>query len=259
MITLSATKEYLKGNFIFTTEASINLSDDQELMQMMVKAGFSKVFIGIETPEEASLVECNKTQNNSRDLIHSVKTIQSAGMEVMAGFIVGFDNDSSSIFQRQIDFIQNSGIVSAMVGLLNAPKKTQLYKRLMHEGRITNDWSGDNTNYSLNFIPRMNKQELLKGYQKIVHGIYSSKAYYKRVLSFLKHYNPPLKAQTKISFAELVPLFKSMLIIGILNKSRKYYWGLFFWSLFNKPKTFPLAVTYSIYGYHYRKVFKGIS
>lgn len=244
-----------KHPFLFTTEASINLSDDPELMSMMVKAGFSKVFVGIETPEEASLAECNKTQNHSRDLIQSVKVIQSAGMEVMGGFIVGFDNDSPSIFKRQIDFVQNSGIVSAMVGLLNAPKKTMLYKRLMHEGRITNEWSGDNTNYTLNFVPKMNMQDLLKGYQNIIHGIYSTKAYYKRVISFLKHYNPPFKAQTKISFRELKALAKSMVIIGILNKGRRYYWELFFWSLFSKPKTFPLAVTYSIYGYHYRKVF----
>ena len=248
-----------KSPFIFTTEASINLSDDPELMKLMVQAGFSKVFIGIETPEEASLAECNKTQNHHRDMIQSVKTIQTAGMEVMAGFIVGFDNDSPSIFQNQIDFVQKSGIVSAMVGLLNAPKKTSLYKRLMHEGRITNDWTGDNTNYTLNFIPKMNLQELLKGYQHIIHGIYSTKAYYKRVISFLRHYNPPFKAQRKVSFQELIPLFKSMIIIGILNKGRRYYWELFFWSLFSRPKTFPLAVTYSIYGYHYRKVFKGIS
>ena len=248
-----------KNPFLFTTEASINLADDPELMSMMVQAGFSKVFIGIETPEEAGLAECNKIQNRNRDLVQSVKTIQLTGMEVMAGFIVGFDHDSPSIFQRQIDFIQKSGIVSAMVGLLNAPKKTQLYKRLMHEGRITKDWEGNNTDYTLNFIPKMNLQDLLKGYQKIIHGIYSTKAYYKRVISFLKHYNPPFKAQKKISFPDLRALFRSIIIIGILNKGRRYYWELFFWSLFNKPQVFPLAVTYSIYGYHYRKVFKGIS
>jgi radical SAM superfamily enzyme YgiQ (UPF0313 family) len=248
-----------KNPFIFTTEASINLADDHELMSMMVKAGFSRVFVGIETPEKASLAECNKIQNHNRDLIQSVKTIQKAGMEVMGGFIVGFDSDSPSVFQNMIDFVQKSGIVSAMVGLLNAPRKTRLYKRLMHEGRITEDFSGDNTNYTLNFIPKMNLQELLKGYHKIIRGIYSTKAYYKRVISFLKHYNPPLKAQTKISFTDVIALFKSMIIIGILNKGRIYYWRLFFWSLFTKPKVFPLAVTYSIYGYHYRKVFKGIS
>jgi radical SAM superfamily enzyme YgiQ (UPF0313 family) len=221
----------------------------------MVEAGFSTVFVGIETPEEASLTECNKKQNKNRDLIQSVKKIQSTGMEVSAGFIIGFDHDSPSVFQRQIDFIQESRIISAMVGLLNAPKKTRLYQRLLKEGRIVKEWSGNNTDYSLNFIPAMNKQELLKGYQKIIRGIYSSKAYYNRVISFLKDYNPHASSEIKITFSKFMALLKSMYIIGIFNKSRKYYWNLFFWSLFNKPRLFPLAITYSIYGYHYRKVF----
>jgi radical SAM superfamily enzyme YgiQ (UPF0313 family) len=258
---LPAMHAWMKKNrypFNFSTEASINLADDGTLMQMMVKAGFSKVFVGIESPEDLSLAECNKKQNRSRDLIESVKTIQSSGIEVSAGFIVGFDNDTSSVFQRQIDFIQKSGIITAMVGLLNAPKKTRLYERLENEGRITNGWSGDNTNYSLNFIPKMNIQDLLNGYQKIIHGVYSAKAYYRRVTSFLKKYNPPMKAQKSISFIQLMALFKSILIIGVIHKYRKYYWGLFFWSLFTRPKVFPLAVTYSIYGYHYRKVFKDL-
>jgi radical SAM superfamily enzyme YgiQ (UPF0313 family) len=245
--------------FNFTTEASINISDDMQLMDLMVQAGFAKVFVGIETPEAASLVECNKTQNNNRNLTDCVKIIQNAGLEVTAGFIVGFDNDSSDIFRRQIDFIQKSGIISAMVGLLNAPKKSMLYKRLLSEGRILDSWSGDNTDYSMNFVPKMDKQKLMDGYQQIIHGIYSSKPYYKRILTFLKEYNPPLKCQKKITVREIVALIKSALIIGIYKKNSRYYWELLLWSLFNKPETFPLAVTYSIYGYHYRKVFKGLT
>jgi len=248
-----------KNPFIFTTEASINLSDDDELMAMMVKAGFAKVFIGIETPEEESLAECNKIQNKKRDLIACVKKIQSAGMEVMAGFIVGFDNDKPSIFQQQIDFIQKSGIISAMVGLLNAPRKTQLYERLKKEGRIIADSSGNNTDYSMNFIPKMDMQELKDGYQKILKGIYSSKSYYHRIVTFLKYYDPPFKFQRKISFAEFIAFLKSVFIIGILKKNRRYYWKLLFWSLFNKPETFALAISYSIYGYHFRKIFKDLT
>ena len=258
---LPALVQWMKKNnypFNFTTEASINLSDDEQLMDLMVQAGFAKVFVGIETPEEASLVECHKIQNNNRDLSDCVKIIQSTGLEVTAGFIVGFDNDSSDIFRRQIDFIQRSGIISAMVGLLNAPKKSLLYKRLMTEGRIIDNWSGDNTDYSMNFIPKMNKQVLIEGYQQILHGIYSSKPYYKRILTFLKNYNPPLKCQKKISVREIFALVKSIFIIGIYKRNRRYYWELLFWALFNKPETFPLAVTYSIYGYHYRKIFKGL-
>lgn len=248
-----------KHPFLFTTEASIDLADDVELMHLMVEAGFATVFIGIETPEEASLAECNKKQNRNRDLIQSVKKIQSTGIEVSAGFIVGFDSDSHSVFQRQIDFIQESRIISAMVGLLNAPKKTRLYQRLSKEGRIVKEWSGNNTDYSLNFIPAMNKQDLLGGYQKIIKGIYSSKAYYNRVISFLKEYNPKTSGKINVTFTKFMAFIKSIFIIGIFNKSRRYYWHLFFWSLLNKPRLFPLAITYSIYGYHYRKVFREFS
>jgi radical SAM superfamily enzyme YgiQ (UPF0313 family) len=247
-----------KYPFNFTTEASINISDDPELLSLMVDAGFTKVFVGIETPEEACLTECHKTQNNNRNLTDCIKTIQTSGLEVTAGFIVGFDNDSADIFRRQIDFIQKSGIITAMVGLLNAPKKSLLYKRLLSEGRIVDTWTGDNTDYSMNFVPKMEKQELMDGYQQIIHGIYSSKPYYKRILTFLKNYNPP-KYKKKITLNELLALVKSILIIGIYKKNRIYYWELLLWSLFIKPATFPLAVTYSIYGYHFRKVFKGLS
>jgi hypothetical protein len=197
-------------------------------------------------------------QNNNRDMINSVRTIQQNGMEVFAGFIVGFDNDPANIFQRQIDFIQKSGIITAMVGLLNAPRLSKLYIRLKREGRLIDKFTGDNTDYSLNFIPVMRKEALLDGYQKIIHGIYSSKSYYERVLRFLKQYSPP-PTKTPFSINNVFAFFRSILYLGILKKNRRYYWGLFFWSLLNKPKLFTLAITYSIYGYHFRKVFKNIS
>lgn len=254
--------QWMKSNrnpFTFCTEASINLADDQELMNMMVQAGFDKVFIGIETPDEQCLMECNKIQNNNRDLISCVNAIQQNGMEVAAGFIVGFDHDLPTIFQRQIDFIQRSGIISAMVGLLNAPKLSKLYQRLNKEGRILDNFSGDNTDYNLNFIPVMDKEQLLTGYQKIIHDIYSSKSYYTRVKLFLKQYTPPYRSQRIPTFQEVMALFKSVVILGIITKNRQYYWKLVFWSLINKPKSFLLAITYSIYGYHFRKVFRELT
>jgi radical SAM superfamily enzyme YgiQ (UPF0313 family) len=257
---LPAIIDWMESNgnpFNFITEATINLADDKDLMDMMVKAGFAKVFVGIETPEESCLTECNKLQNNNRELIGSIKTIQRSGIEVMAGFIVGFDNDPPNIFQRQIDFIQKSGIITAMVGLLNAPKLSKLYQRLKKEGRIIGKFTGDNTDYSLNFVPVMDKEELLSGYQKIVREIYSSKSYYARVLLFLKQYKPLFR--DPISFNKIIALIKSMVYIGILNSDRRYYWSLLFWSIFNRPKLFPLAVTYSIYGYHFKRVFRDIS
>jgi radical SAM superfamily enzyme YgiQ (UPF0313 family) len=251
--------EFNKHPFTFSTEASINLVDDTELMDMMVKAGFIMVFVGIETPEENCLLECNKFQNNNRDMIDCVKTIQEYGMEVTAGFIVGFDNDPPDIFQRQIDFIQRSGIVTAMVGMLNAPRLSKLFHRLRNEDRIIHKFTGDNTDYSLNFIPKMDKNTLLQGYQRIIHEIYSSKSYYERVLKFLKHFSPQDKKLKIISLKDLLTIIKSIVYIGILKKNRKYFWRLFFWSIFKKPKSFARAVTYCIYGYHFRKVFVGIS
>jgi radical SAM superfamily enzyme YgiQ (UPF0313 family) len=242
--------------FTFTTEASIDLADDRELMKEMVQAGFEKVFIGIETPDEECLKECNKKLNIQRNLLESVQEIHKHGMEVSAGFIVGFDNDSPGIFQRQIDFIQQSGIITAMVGLLNAPNRTRLYQRLKKENRILGSSGGDNTDYSMNFIPKMNKEILLKGYQHILNGIYSSKAFYQRQKNFLSTFHPGATIKRDLKPERILALFRSMLYIGILDKGRIYYWKLFLWSLLKKPRLFPMAITYSIYGYHFRKVYR---
>ena len=244
--------------FRFSTEASINLSDDDVLMQMMTKAGFSTVFIGIETTELASLVECGKMQNTNRDLIQSVHKIQDYGLEVNGGFILGFDNDSPSIFQKQIEFIRESGIISAMVGLLNAPKKTQLYKRLKQEGRILSETTGDNTDFSLNFLPKMDKKILLDGYKEVINGIYSGKEYYLRVLVFIKRFTPNQNNKANLTVSHLVAFIRSFIRLGIIDTHRKQYWNLFFWTLFNRPKLVPLAITYSVYGYHFRKIFKDV-
>jgi len=242
--------------FTFATEASVNLADDPELMKMMVKAGFSAVFVGIETPQETSLEECKKLQNKNRSLLDSVKIIQKNGMEVLGGFIVGFDHDKPDIFNQQVHFIQKSGIISAMVGLLNAPTRSSLYQRLLKEGRILKKMSGDNTDGTTNIIPKMGMESLVEGYHEVIHGIYDGKPFYQRIRKFLNDFQPRVKNKTKITFLKLVALLKSMVFIGILDRDRKYYWQLFFWSLAFRTKVFPLAITYSIYGYHYRKVFK---
>lgn len=242
--------------FVFNTEASINIADDEILMSGMVKAGFNAVFIGIETPDEASLAECKKTQNKNRDLIACVKKIQRFGLEVQGGFIVGFDSDDPGIFNRMVKFIQDSGIVTAMVGLLNAPKGTKLYQRLFKEGRITEEFSGDNTNYTMNFAPKMDKNVLVKGYKKIVTTLYSPKYYYRRVYNFLKEFTMEKTAGLEFSRDNIMALIKSVVRLGILGKERIYYWRLFFWSLFKRPALFPLAIRFTIYGFHFRKVYQ---
>jgi radical SAM superfamily enzyme YgiQ (UPF0313 family) len=238
------------------TEASINLADDEELMKMMVKAGFDRVFIGIETPNEDSLVECNKSQNKNRDLVAAVKKIQNSGMEVQGGFIVGFDNDPASIFRRQIEFIQKSGIVTAMVGLLNAPRGTRLYERLKKENRLLKGpFTGDNTDSSLNFIPKMKKETLLDGYHHIVHTIYAPKQYYARITTFLKEFHPHYQINAyQLKWSHVVGFFKSMWILGVVDKGRRHFWKFILTVLVRRPKLFPLSLILSAYGFHFRKV-----
>lgn len=241
--------------FTFTSQSSINLADDDELLSAMVAAGFSSTFIGIETPDATSLHDCNKVQNSNRDLLQSVRKIQQSGLEVSAGFIVGFDSDTPAVFKLQSEFIQQSGIVSAMVGLLNAPKNTKLYKRLESERRLTTESSGSNTDGSMNFIPTMDQQTLLSGYNSIIRDIYSTKPYYQRIRKFLTNYRPSRSKTKKIEFAYLKGFLKSIYIIGILNKGRSEYWKLFLWTIFNRPKFFMDVITYTVYGHHYQTVY----
>ena len=255
---LPAMKNWMKNHgypFTFTTEAAINLADDKELMLLMAATGINSVFVGIGTPEETSLNKCKKILNLNRDLIRSIRKIQHAGMQVAGGFIVGFDHDTPSVFERQIDFIQQSGIVSAMVGLLNAPRQTPLYQRLDAEDRLKCEITINNADFPVNFISRMNDQELMAGYQKILYEIYSAKAYNTRIKKFLLNYRPAVKGSPKITWNGLMAFVKSLFIIGVLHKGRREYWRLLIWTLYRDPAMLVDAVTFSIYGYHFRKVF----
>lgn len=237
----------------FSTEVSINISDDQTLMEMMVAAGFTTVFIGIESPSEASLNECNKFQNKNRDLVACVKSIQRTGLQVQGGFIIGFDNDTPSIFQQQIDFIQKSGIVSAMVGLLQAPLGTRLYARLRDEKRLLPNISGNNVDGSTNIIPKMGFETLLAGYKQVLNQIYSPKLYYDRVITFLKEYQAP-KLRVSLSFDYILAFLLSIYHLGIKGVERVQYWKLWGRVLLHKPRLFPNAITLAIYGYHFRRI-----
>ncbi|MCF8233690.1 MAG: DUF4070 domain-containing protein [Bacteroidales bacterium] len=256
---LPAMNQWMKKHkhpFTFNIQTSINLADDDELLSLLTKTGFTSTFIGIETPDEVSLQSCNKVQNNNRNLLGNVTKIQKSGMQVSGGFIVGFDSDTPAVFQRQIDFIQKSGIVSAMVGLLNAPRNTKLYERMKAENRLTVEASGSNTDMSMNFKPKMKREELLEGYRKIISNIYSPKPYYKRIrkslMDYKRQHSRPVK---KIEFSQIKALFKSFFIIGIMNKGRSEYWKFIFWTLLNRPGLFIEAITYAVFGYHFRIVY----
>lgn len=239
--------------FFLNTEASINLADDPELMHLMVKAGFEAVFVGIETINEDSLIECGKAQNRNRDMVESVHDIQRAGIEVQGGFILGFDEDPPAIFERMTKFIHDSSIVTAMVGLLNAPTGTRLHKRMSDEGRLLANFNGNNTDADMNFIPRMKKEHLLEGYRKVMANIYAPKNYYARVHRFLEDFNPQKKA-LRVSPRYSLALLRSMVLLGVIGRERVQYWRLFFWTLFRRPQLFPLAILFSIYGFHFRKI-----
>jgi len=254
-VLLPALIEWRKGKkgLPFNTEVSINLADDPGLMELMVAAGFNSVFVGIETPEEDSLAECNKFQNRRRDLLASVKRIQRAGLQVQGGFIVGFDSDPLSIFQRQIDFIQSSGIVTAMVGLLQAPPGTSLFERLRRENRLIGLISGDNADGTTNIIPKMGLNVLLDGYRTILSQIYAPRSYYQRVVTFLREFKTN-GIDTPMDLQRFLAFFRSCLRLGIIGRERAHYWKLMVWTLLRRPRLFSLAMTLAIQGYHFRKV-----
>jgi len=223
------------------------------LMDLMAEAGFDTVFVGIETPDDASLAECNKKQNEHRDLVADVKKIQRAGLQVQGGFIVGFDSDKPSVFRRQIDFIQRSGIVTAMVGLLQAPKGTPLYQRMEKEGRLRGAASGDNVEGTTNILPVMDYDRLREGYREILNYIYAPRHYYKRIRTLLREHRTP-RVRCMPTRSDLMALARSTYRLGIVGKERLQYWKLLLWTSFRRPVLFPLAVTLAISGYHFRKV-----
>jgi radical SAM superfamily enzyme YgiQ (UPF0313 family) len=243
-------------NYPFTlfTEASINLADDEDLMRLMVEANFDMVFVGIETPNEESLAECGKFQNKGRNLVDAVKKLQNHGLQVQGGFIVGFDSDPVSIFENQISFIQRSGIVTAMVGLLSAPPGTKLHRRLKSENRLLNEFSGNNTDGSMNFVPKMNSDILMSGHRHIISTIYSPKQYYERIKTFLREYKPRRNKTTHPRFEQLRALARSVWFLGLREKGRRYYWKLLAWTLVKHPRSMVVSVTLIIYGYHFRRI-----
>jgi radical SAM superfamily enzyme YgiQ (UPF0313 family) len=241
----------------FLTEASVNLADDEELLRLMAAAGFKKVFLGIETPATESLRECHKLQNTRRDLVEAVRVIQRAGLEVMGGFIVGFDSDTPDIFERQFEFIQKAGVVTAMVGLLQAVPRSKLYQRLQREGRLLGESLGDNTRAVFNFEPRLDSEYLVAGYRKLMERLYEPGAYYRRIRSFLaehRRHGPP----STVHLVDIMALVKSFWIMGIAHRGRRAYWRFCASTLMRHPAQFSMAITLAIYGHHFRQVAKSL-
>jgi radical SAM superfamily enzyme YgiQ (UPF0313 family) len=244
--------------FRFLTQASVNLADDDELLDLMSKANFSKVFLGIETTNIASLEECGKTQNlKLKDVAAAVTKIQEHGLLVMGGFIVGFDHDPEDIFEQQKMFIESTGITVAMVGLLTALPGTALYKRLKGENRLTGESSGANTEAILNFIPKMNKDKLIREYKKLVLTLYGARSYYGRINKFFQDYRPTIQGGS-LSWSHIAAFLKSMLFIGVFSPAAYYYWHLIIKTVLIRPRVLPTAVELAIQGHHFRIMSKSI-
>lgn len=243
----------------YTTQISLNLADDGELLTLMQQAGFSSVFIGLETPSKNSLEECGKFHNKNRDMVKDIKKIHNYGMEVYGGFIIGFDSDDETIFDAQFKFIQETGIVVAMVGLLTALPGTRLYSRFKSENRLIMESSGDNMDFSINFVPKMGKDFLISEYKKLLLSLYSVENYYDRVLNFLKEYKyhnlGKFNLSGSMTFYFLSLFLKAIYILGIKDKNRFYFWKMFLICLFKFPTSLPKFITHAIYFVHFEKTF----
>ena len=238
----------------FLTEASVNLADDPELCALMYAAGFRKVFVGIETTSVAALDECRKLQNRGRDMVAAVQTLQRAGLEVMGGFIVGFDSDTGDVFKEQFEFIQRSGVVTAMVGLLTALPQTRLYQRLQREGRLLAESTGNNTMAALNFRPTLDREYLEAGYRALMRRLYEPRNYYRRIRTFLRHHQSTGGQRMRISWTDLQAFLKSFWVLGVWHRGRVAYWWLFWTTLFRRPRQFRVAIELAIIGHHFRRV-----
>ena len=253
-VALAEWRSQYKTSFDFNTEASLNLADDPELMQLMKDAGFVSVFLGIETPDESGLIASNKLQNTRRSLLDSVATIQSYGMQVMGGFILGFDTDREDIFDRMVEFIQKSGIPVAMVGLLQAMPGTQLFRRLWREGRILDLGHGDNTGDKLNFLPNMDAAKLVEGYRSVLKRIYSCEAYYERVKLYLNRTQPrngERKTRQKwLTRSNARAFVTSIVRQGVFGPQRWSYWKFLLAVATRYRHCVGAAMTMAVMGYH---------
>lgn len=244
--------------FALFTEATLSLAEDDSLMEMMVAAGFNMVFLGIETPDRCTLQAAGKPHNLRSDMLESVRRIQSKGMEVSGGFIVGFDSDPADIFDRQIRFIQEAAIPTAMVGLLTALPNTRLHRRLQAEGRLTEDSGGNNTHdLRLNFVPKMELPKLIDGYKKVLGEIYKPDRYFERCLAMLRNTPTHRGSARRVRYTELRAFILSLLIQTFSSYGWSY-WKFLVRGFFAKPTMTAETVTMAVKGHHFFKMTRNV-
>jgi radical SAM superfamily enzyme YgiQ (UPF0313 family) len=249
-------REKNKIEFFFATQLTINLAEDDELMDLLLQAGFRQIFIGIETPDEVSLAASHKNQNLRRDQLENVLRLHQAGFTISGGFIVGFDTDTAGSFKRQIDFIQTSGIPLPIVNILKAPPGTDLYKRIKKEGRLSKPFAfGEG---ETNIVPVMDEKLLFDGFLDVITSLYSPEHSYKRIITFLNSYKFPkltYKTPEKVRLKELMMVLRVVYLLGIKYKHRIYFWKLIYWSLKNNRKMIDKSIFYSIMIYQMHQTF----
>lgn len=242
-----------KRDISFQTQITLNLADDQELMDLMYEAGFEWVFIGIETPYEESLLKCRKQQNLGRDLPERIRRLQHHGLQVQGGFIIGFDSDPPDIFRRQFELIQENGIVLAMVGLLQAPPGTELYQRLEREGRLVSEPSGDNVTDDTNILTRMDRDTLRTSYRALVQALYEPKNYYDRVKDLLTHLKAP-KRKSPLTLEAVLAVLRCFFWLGLVRRCRFHFWRVFLWTCLHKGESMQSYLLLATAGYHFDRV-----
>lgn len=248
-----------KPAFYFATQLTINLADDEELMQMLIDAGFRHIFIGVETPSEESLKVSHKTQNLKKDLLSTIHNIHSKGFIISGGFIVGFDTDDETIFRRQIQFIQQSGIPLPIVNILKAPPGTDLYRRMKAEGRLSKPFAF--TEGDTNLIPVMDPVQLYKGFIEVIDSIYTPAGSYQRLMQFFDTYRFPqntIKIKERLTLNHLKIVGRIVYKLGIADSNRKWFWKLITWSITKNRKMLDKAFFYSVMLYQMHETYKTI-
>lgn len=249
-------RKKVNPGFFFATQLTINLVDDEELMQLLIDAGFRHIFIGIETPDEAGLLGSLKKQNLKRNQLENINKLHEAGFIISAGFIVGFDTDTPSIFQQQVDFIQESGIPLPIVNILKAPPGTELFDRIKKEGRLSKAFAfseGDT-----NIVPKMDEEVLYEGFLRLIRDIYSPKKSYERLIQFLNNYGgPKTSVQVKESYGikDALMVLRIIFLLGIKDPNRAYFWKLIMWAFQNKPKHLDKTLFYGIMIYQMHQTY----
>jgi radical SAM superfamily enzyme YgiQ (UPF0313 family) len=247
---VSAWRRRTRAPFDFYTEASMNLADDLDLVDQMTDAGFTSVFIGIETPSPEALAETRKIQNLKRDLADQVHSLLERGMDVWAGFILGFDSDGPDIFDRMIDFVRRAAIPYAMVGILGALPNTPLFARLKKEGRLRPEFKGDQFGLT-NVITKIPAEQMVAGYRRVLENLYSPEEFFRRCRENLERWKPVAGSGRRPQLRDFRNALRAIRGQGLNSPYRRAYWRFLRWVVRHQPQKLARALAQAAAGHHY--------